>query len=148
MQTIAQNKKALFDYKILEKFETGIELSGQEVKSAKFGGANIVGAYMIIRGGEAFLINTSITPYQPKNAPTAYDPLRPRRLLLNKKEIEYLAVKSNEGGLTIIPLSLYNKKGLLKLEVGLAKHKKTFDKRNTLQKRESKIKIERTLKNY
>jgi len=115
-------------------------LSGAEVKSVRAGKIDLSGAYVVIKNQEAFLINASISPYQPQNLTTHYDPLRSRKLLLKKREIAYLSQKLKEGGLTLIPLKVYNKNGLLKLEIGLAKRKKKFDKREALKKKESRQK--------
>ena len=132
---IARNKRAYFDYDIQEKVEAGIELKGFEVKSVKSGRINLGGSYVIIRGNEAYLINTDIPPYQPKNAPEGYDPHRNRKLLLNASEIRYLLGKAQEIGLTLVPLRVYLKRNLIKLEIGLGRSRKTKDKRDLLKKR-------------
>src|SRR3989338_8109209 len=106
---LIQNKKAYFDYEILEKYEAGIELLGFEVKSLKKGQGSLIGAHITVRGNEVFVINMQIPPYQVSNTPKEYDPLRNRRLLLTKKEIATLAKEEKTKGLTIIPLSVYNK---------------------------------------
>jgi SsrA-binding protein len=146
MKFLSENRKARFDYEILETYEAGIVLTGQEVKSIKAGHANLTGAFAVIKPGGAVLLNCQIPPYQPKNMPTDYKPDRTRQLLLNKKELNYLLGKSHEGGLTIVPLSIYNKGRLIKLSIGLAKHKKKQDKRETIKKREVDREIRRTLK--
>ena len=140
------NKKAYFDYEILEKFEAGIALLGMEVKSLKMNKANIVGAYVVIKHHEAFLLNASISPYQPQNTSPDYDPQRTRKLLLQTKEIDYLSGKIKQQGLTLIPLKVYNKNGLIKVEIALVKGKKKFDKREVVKKREIKKRIERIKK--
>jgi len=140
------NKKALFDYNILEKFEAGIVLLGLEAKSLKQGRASLNGAYVIIKNQEAFLLNATISTYQPQNTPQNYDPLRTRKLLLKGSEINYLFVKNKEHGLTLIPLKVYNDNGLIKVQIALVKGKKKFDKREVLKKREAKRKIERAQK--
>ncbi|MEK7195851.1 MAG: SsrA-binding protein SmpB [Patescibacteria group bacterium] len=132
---IARNKRAYFDYDIQEKLEAGIELKGFEVKSVKAGRINLGGSYVIIRGDEAYLINTDIPPYQPKNAPEGYDPHRNRKLLLNASEIRYLLGKAQEIGLTLVPLRVYLKRNLIKLEIGLGRSRKAKDKRDLLKKR-------------
>lgn len=142
----AFNKKATFNYEVLEKFESGISLLGFEVKSVKNNRANLEGSYIIIRGGEVFLVNADIPPYQIKNTPETYDQHQPRKLLLTKKEIKKLNDSLNQKGLTLIPVSLYNKGRNIKLEFALAKGKKKFDKRETIKKRESDRDIQRTLK--
>lgn len=146
MKIISENKKAYFDYEILDRYEAGVELRGFEVKSAKNGRFNIAGSYVILRGGEAWLINSDIPPYQPKNTPPDYDSKRNRRLLLNRKEIKFLSGKLQEKGLTLLPLKIYIKNNLIKLELGLARHKKEYDKRETIKKREASKKIRATLK--
>lgn len=146
MQALLENKKAYFDYEILEKFNAGIELKGFEVKSLRNKRGSLIGSRVIIRGSEAFVVGMEIPPYQAKNTPKEYDPQRTRKLLLTKKEISYLEGKSRERGLTLIPLKLYNIKGLVKLEFGVAKGKKKYDKREKIKERETKRKIERSLK--
>lgn len=146
MPSLTENRKAYFDYEILETFEAGLVLSGHEVKSIKTGHAKIQGGHVLIRVGEAYLVGMHIPPYQPNNTPPNYDPDRTRKLLLTKKELSYLTGKMHEQGLTLVPLSVYTKRGLLKLSVGVARGKKKYDKRAVMQKRESNRKIERTLK--
>lgn len=141
-----QNKKAFFNYEILEKFEAGLELKGYEVKALKSGQGSIMGARVLIRGGEAFVVGMDIPPYQPANAPSGYDPGRTRRLLLHKKEIRYLEGKANEHGLTLVPINVYIKGNLVKLEFGAGRGKKKSDKREAIKKREAQRKIERALK--
>jgi SsrA-binding protein len=145
--SLIQNKKAYFNYEILEKIEAGIELLGFEVKSLKKGQGSLEGAHITIRGNEAFVINMQIPPYQPANTPTGYDPLRNRKLLLTKKEISDLAGAEGQKGLTIVPLSVYNKGRKLKIEIAIVRGKKKFDKRETIKKRDTEREIRRTLKN-
>src|SRR4051812_40507797 len=104
--SLAQNRKARFDYEILEKFSAGLELIGTEVKSVRKGSVNLRGAFVSIRGGEAYLINAEIPPYQPKNAPAQYDAGRERKLLLSKRELEELVKAEQTKDLTIVPLSV------------------------------------------
>lgn len=144
----AENKKAFFDYQILEKFEAGIVLEGQEVKAVKTGKANIAGSYVKILGNEGYLVGATISPYQPKNIFYDYDPQRSRKLLLTKKELNYLMGKTKERGLTLIPLKIFEKNNKIKLSLGLAKHKKKADKRETIRKREEERKIKRELKQF
>ncbi len=132
---LARNKQAYFDYDIQEKLEAGIELKGFEVKAVKSGRINLGGSYVIIRGNEAYLINTDIPPYQPKNTPENYDSHRNRKLLLNAPEIRYLLGKAKETNLTLIPLRVYLKRNLIKLEIGLGRSRKAKDKRDLLKKR-------------
>lgn len=146
MSEITSNKKAHFDYQILETYEAGIELLGHEVKSVKTGHINLAGSFAVIRGGEAYLLNATIPPYQAKNAPADYDPLRTRKLLLHKSEIKELIGKSAQKGLTIVPLKVYTKRSRIKILLGLAKHKKKADKRETIKKREAEREVRRTLK--
>ncbi len=136
MDTIITNKKAYFNYEILETYEAGIELLGFEVKAIKTGKASIVGSFVIVKNGEAWLLNADVSPYQPANTPPDYNPKRTRRLLLNKKEIRELIGKTHENGLTIMPLKLYSKNGKIKIEIGIARGKKKTDKRETIKKRE------------
>ena len=146
MTTFAENRKAYFDYEILEKFEAGLVLSGAEVKSIKNGRVNLTGSYINLHSSELYLIGTYIAPYQPKNQPADYDPARSRKLLLRKKEISYLTGKIKQRGLTLIPLKVYNKGRRVKLEFGLARGKKQYDKRDTISRRETKREIDRKTK--
>lgn len=136
MEIIAENRKARFDYEILGTYEAGIELKGFEVKAIKTGRVNLTGSYVLIRNEQAWLINCDIPPYQPANTPADYDSMRTRRLLLNKSEINELIGKIHAGGLTIVPLKLYNKDGKVKLEIGLGRGKKQADKREAIKQRE------------
>ncbi len=146
MSHYAENRKARFNYEILEKYEAGIELFGVEVKSVRNGQMSLEGAFVIIRGGEAYLINVNVPPYQIKNTPKDYDPLRNRKLLLTKKEIAELAGSENNKSLTIVPISVYNKGRKIKVEIALVKGKKKFDKRETLKKRDTDREIRREIK--
>lgn len=144
--SLIQNKKIHFNYEILEKYEAGIELLGFEVKSLKSSQGSLEGAYIKIRGGEAFVTGMNIPPYQVNNTPKEYDPTRSRKLLLTKKEIEELGKVEQKAGLTIVPLSVYNKGRKIKLELAVAKGKKNFDKRETIKKRDTEREIRRELK--
>lgn len=146
MATLAENRKARFNYEILETFETGIELKGFEAKSVLKGKANIAGSFATIKDSEVYLTNADIPPYQPKNTPPDYNPTRPRRLLLNKKEIDYLIGKMQSERLTLVPLSLYSKDGLVKVQLGLARGKRKHEKREKIKKRDTEREIGRTLK--
>lgn len=141
-----ENRKVRFDYEILEKFEAGIELIGTEVKSVRNGKISLEGAFIIVRGGEAFLINANITPYQIKNAPENYDPLRNRKILLTKKELNELAGNDKKNNLTIVPISMYSKNRKIKIEIAIVKGKKKYDKRETIKKRDTDRDLRRTLK--
>ena len=142
---IAKNKKAYFNYEILEKFKAGIVLTGREVKSIKTKGVNLAGSYIIFKKGEVFWIGANILPYQEKNAPFDYNPKRDRKLLLKKTEIKYLVGKTSQKGLTLMPLMLYDEKGKLKLGFGLAKRSKKTDKREKIKKREIEKEIKQKL---
>lgn len=146
MKILANNKKAYYHYNILEKFEAGISLIGQEVKSLKTRGINLAGSYAVLKDGEIFWIGAKIPPYQPKNLSQDYNPERLRKLLLKKSEIKYLIGKVKEKNLTLVPLKLYTKKGKIKLELGLAKGKKKFDKRELIKKRNTEKRIRIALK--
>ncbi|MFA7285798.1 MAG: SsrA-binding protein SmpB [Candidatus Paceibacterota bacterium] len=146
MVAYIQNRKAHFNYEVLEKYEGGIELEGNEVKSVRGGRMSLEGAFVIVRGGEVFLINANIDPYQPKNAPKDYNPLRNRKILLTKKEIAELAESEKNKSLTIIPISLYNKGRKIKIEIALVKGKKQHDKRETTKKRETDRELRREYK--
>lgn len=146
MTTFSESRKARFNYEILEKLDAGIELFGYEVKSVKAAQVSLEGAYVIIRGGEAYIIGMHISPYQNANTPKEYDPLRTRKLLLTKKEIHELADKEATKGLTIVPLSLYSKGRRIKASIGIVRGKKQFDKRETIKKRDTDREIRRTLK--
>lgn len=143
MEAYSVNKRALFDYEILETYEAGIELYGFEVKSARNGQISLAGSYVVIRREEAWLLNATVPPYQPKNTPTGYEPTRPRRLLLKRSEIKELVGRSAQKGLTLVPLKVYNKKSKIKLEFGLARRKKTHDKRELLKERQHARELER-----
>lgn len=138
---ITTNKRAYFDYEILETYESGIELKGFEVKSIKNGRINLAGSYAIVKNNEIWLLNADIPPFQPKNAPLDYNSKRTRRLLLKKEEIKNLIGKIHEKGLTLAPLKVYTKYGKIKIEIGLAKSRKKSDKRELIKKREIKKEI-------
>jgi SsrA-binding protein len=141
-----RNKKATFDYELLKTFEAGVVLHGHEVKSLRAGKASLNGAYVVVRGGEAYLVGASISPYQVANIPKNYDPERPRKLLLKKKELIELENQDTQQGLTIVAIKWYNKNRHLKLQIALARGKKKVDKREKLKERTSKRDIERILK--
>ena len=136
MKILAKNRKAYFNYEILEKIEAGISLIGQEVKSVKNGQINLSSAVAVINNNmEVFLLNANIPPFQPLNAKN-YDAERPRKLIMRKEEIKKLLGKTKEKGLTLVPLMVYTKNALIKLELGLGKTKKKFDKREAIKKRD------------
>lgn len=149
--TYVHNKKVFFNYEVQDTFEAGIELFGYEVKTIKSQQGNLEGAYVTVKGGQAYLTGMTIPPFQVGNTPKEYDPLRSRKLILHKKEIKKMhdilaAGGKGNGGLTIVPISLYNNKGKIKVEVAIAKGKKKADKRQTIQKRETDIEIRREFK--
>lgn len=144
-KTIAQNKKAFHDYFVLEKMEAGIELCGTEVKSIRQGKINLKESWCSIVNGELLVNGMNISPYEHGNIFNK-DPLRVRKLLMHKKEIMKLLGKVNQDGLALIPLSVYFKGSILKVQVGLCKGKKLYDKRNSMAEKSAKRKIERTLK--
>ncbi|MEK7615934.1 MAG: SsrA-binding protein SmpB [Patescibacteria group bacterium] len=141
-----ENQQARFDYEILETLTAGLVLHGPEVKSIRTGKISIKGSYVKILGGEAYLVGATIAPYQPGNMPKDYDDQRTRKLLLKKSELKYLIGKADERGLTLVPLKIFDHHGLLKLELGIARGKKKYDKRETIKKREAKRTIARELK--
>ncbi len=146
MTILVENKKATFNYNIQDKYEAGIELFGHEVKSLKNKRGNLSGAYIVIRGGEAYLVGLDIPYYQANNSPEEHDQKRTRRLLLTKKELRKLAEIENQKGLTLIPISLYNKSRVIKIEFAVGRGKKKTDKRETIKRREAEREIGRTLK--
>ncbi|MEK7540737.1 MAG: SsrA-binding protein SmpB [Patescibacteria group bacterium] len=145
MKIFSENKKAFYDYEILEKFEAGLVLLGQEVKSIKTGHINLAGSYVVLRGEEPYLIGIKVPPYQPNNVGADYNEDRERKLLLNKKEINYLIGKSAQKGFSLIPLKIYEKSGRIKLEFGLAKGKKKYDKKEKIKKKDTDREINREL---
>jgi SsrA-binding protein len=145
--SLATNKKARYDYEILESFEAGIVLSGQETKSAKAGQVSLASAYVVVDSHRnLYLLNATISPYKMAGPLPDYDPSHSRKLLMHRKEIDYLAGKIQQSGLTIVPLSLYTKHNKIKLEIALAKGKRKYDKRQTIRDREDKRQISRVLK--
>ena len=147
IKIIAENRKARHDYHIDEEFEAGMVLKGTEVKSLRLGQANLKDSYARIKNGEVFVHQMHINPY-----PFAYydnhDPLRPRKLLLHKREIKRLYGKVNEKGLTLIPLKMYFINGKAKISVALARGKRKYDKRDAIRRREEQREMERTRKQY
>ena len=152
MKILTKNKKAYFNYQILEEFEAGMVLNGQEVKSIRLGRMSLKGSYATLkRTGqsglpEPYLIGAYTPPYQPKNAPKNYDPERPIKLLLKKSEIKYLIGKTKEKGLTLIPLKVYTKNVKIKIAIGIAKGKNKSDKREIIKKRDADREIRKALK--
>ncbi len=146
MPVLATNRRAKFDYHILEKFEAGLILAGYEVKAVKKGHMSLKGSYVTINQGEVWLINSLISPYQPKNMPQDYDSSRSRKLLLHKKEIKSLIGKRKGKSLTLVPLRVYTKHNRIKLEFALGRGKRQIDKRKNIKQRETDRKIERAMK--
>lgn len=146
MSSLIENRKAHFNYEILETIEAGIELLGHEVKSLRKREGSLEGARVIVRGSEAFLVGATIPPYQPANTEKDYESSRNRKLLLNKKEIMLILGAESKKGLTIIPLSVYNKGRKIKVSVAIVRGKKKYDKRDSIKKRETDRDIRRTLK--
>ena len=145
VKIVANNKKAYHDYFVLEKFETGIELFGTEVKSIRLGQCSVKEAWVSISKGEIYVYGMHINPYEKGNIFNK-DPLRVRKLLMHKTEIRKLESKLKEKGLTLIPLSVYFKGSLVKVELGLCKGKKLYDKREALAKKDQKRDIDRAMK--
>jgi SsrA-binding protein len=144
-KVVATNRKAFHDYHIEEKYEAGISLVGTEVKSLRDGRANLKDSYALIKDGEAFLLNCHISPYSHGNIQN-HDPVRTRKLLLHKKEISKLWGKTSQHGFTLIPLKIYFKDGKAKVEIGVAKGKRQYEKRASIKEREAKREIERHMK--
>ena len=151
MSIYAVNKKAHFDYQILDLFEAGLVLSGSEVKSIKTGHINLNNAFVTLKNGrqpELYLINCHIPLYKYAGIASGYEPTRPRKLLLKKSEIKHLIGKVKEQGLTLVPIKVYNKGSLIKLAFGVGKGKSKIDKRETIKKRETTRKLQRIKQQY
>ncbi len=146
MTIFAKNKHAHYDYAIISRFEAGLVLSGQEVKSVKTGHVSLKGAFITVRGNELFLTNAFIPKYRHAGSLTDYDPTRPRKILLHRREIRSLIGKARSAGLTIIPLSVYTKGRYVKVECALARGKKIHDKRETIRKRDTDRSVQRALR--
>ncbi|PKK96571.1 MAG: SsrA-binding protein [Tenericutes bacterium HGW-Tenericutes-3] len=147
MKIITQNKKARHDYFIEETYEAGIQLLGSEIKSIRLGKVNLSDAFVTFKNGETFVNNMHIAKYDFSNR-FNHEETRPRKLLLHQKEIVKLFSKTREQGLTIIPLKVYLKEGLCKVEIGLAKGKKDYDKRETLKEKDQQMRMKKNLKNW
>ena len=144
-KVVATNRRARHDYAIEETFEAGIVLTGSEVKSLRSGRASLGEAFARVRDGEVWLENLHIPPYQQADTKSAYDPRRDRKLLLHREEIERLIGKTQERGLTLVPLRLYFTHGLAKLELGLGRGKRRFEKRQAIAEREHRREMERAV---
>ncbi len=145
-KNLAFNKRAKFDYEILDSIEAGIVLLGTEVKSVRAGNMSLKGAFVTIHDEEAYLTNATIPPWQVKNAPDDYAPLRSRKLLLKKSDIAQLIGNKQSQGLTIVPISVYNKGGKIKLKIALAKGKKKHDKKQSKKEADIKRDVDRVLR--
>ncbi len=145
VKPVAQNKKAYHDYFIEEKYEAGIELFGTEVKSIRAGNVNLKDSFCTVKDGELFAHGMHISPYEKGNIFNR-DPMRPKRLLMHRREIAKLHARIQQDGLTLVPLSLYLKDSLVKVELGLARGKKLYDKRDAAAKRDADREIDRTMK--
>lgn len=141
--TLIENKKVGLDYEILETFEAGLELLGFEVKSLRARQGSLLGSHVTIRGGEAYLIESNIPPFQMNNTPDSYNPRRNRRLLLTTPEIHKLASLEAKKGLTIVPISVYNKGRKIKVEIAIVRGKKKHDKRQDIKKRDTDREVRR-----
>lgn len=146
MANLIEHKKARLDYEALEELEAGLELLGIEVKSLRSKRGKLDGAHIIVRGGEAFIVGMDIPPYQAGNTPKDYDSARTRKLLLTTKELNELASAERQKGLTIVPISVYNKGNKLKVRIAIARGKKKYDKREDLKKKAVKRDIDRLMK--
>ncbi len=142
---IATNRRARFEYELLDTYEAGLVLRGPEVKSLRAGKASLVDAYAVVRRGEAYLVNAHISPYEEAGRENA-DPRRERKLLLHRAEIARLLGDVSERGFTLVPLSLYFKDGKAKVELALARGKKLYDKRETIRRREEDRELQRTMR--
>lgn len=147
MPTLATNKRAHFDYELQDKYEAGLVLLGAEVKSVKNGHISLKGSFVTIHDSELYLTNANISRYPFSNPNIAYDPTRSRKLLVKKSEIKSLLGKLHVKGLTLVPLRVYTKRRLVKLEFAVGRGKKAHDKRSDIAKHEAKREIERKLKN-
>ncbi len=146
MNTYASNRRAVFDYNILEIIEAGIELTGFETKAVRLGRINISGSYAIIKNNQLWLLNAAISPYQPQNLPPGFSGERTKRLLLKKKEIKSLIGRTKEKGLTLVPLKVYSRGEWIKIGIALARKKLKSDKREIIKKKEIKKEISKFLK--
>lgn len=146
MKILAQNKKAFHDYELIERFEAGIVLKGTEVKSCKAGKVNLRDAYVRIKDNEALVLNMNISHYEKGNIMN-HEPTRTRKLLLHRKEINKLIGKTQEKGFTIVPLKIYLVRNLVKMEIALAKGKRSYDKRNSIKEKDIKRELSRDFKN-
>lgn len=141
-----ENKKARAEYELLDTYQAGLVLNGGEVKAIRAGKASLTGSYIKIYGNEAWLVNAHIAPYQEKNTSADYDPLRARKLLLQKRETNELIGKTKEKGFSVIPLQIFDKRGIVKIDIAFARGKKQRDKRESIKARETKRELDRSIK--
>ena len=146
MPPLAYNRRAGFDFELLETYEAGLELLGTEVKSVRAGNISLKGAFITIKDKQAWLTNATIPPWQASNTPASYDPVRSRKLLLNASEVKYLLGKIREAGLTVVPVRAYAKGPNIKIEVALAKGKKQYNKKEKRKERDVKRDVDRLIR--
>ncbi|RMF30151.1 MAG: SsrA-binding protein SmpB [Chloroflexi bacterium] len=146
VKVVATNRKAYHDYHIEDTYEAGIALKGSEIKSVRMGRVSLREGYVQPRDGELWLVNVHIAPYEPAGRHGQHDPRRPRKLLLHRREINRLLGRVQERGYTIVPLRMYLKRGLAKVEIALVRGKRKYDKRRAIAERETRRQIERVLK--
>lgn len=146
MGVIAEHKDARRKYHILDSMEAGLALTGHEAKSARRGTVSLKGSFVVMKGEEPYLVNAHIGSFQPKNAPSGYEPTRSRKLLLHRQEIKRILGKRAGEGLTMVPLRLYTSRGRLKVEVGIARSKTKADQREAIKKREAQREIRRAMR--
>lgn len=146
MTVYAVNKRATFDYELLEKLEGGLVLAGHEVKSIKTGHISLKGAFITVKDSELYLTNAHIPPYQQANVPESYDPYQSRKVLVRRRELNSLIGKIKQKGLTLVPIKLYSKHRLIKLEFAVGKGKRQVDKREDIKKREANVSIRRAMR--
>lgn len=146
MSALIENKKARVRFEVLESYQAGLELQGFEVKSVRAKLGSLDGSRVIVRGGEAFIVGMTIPPYQAANAPKTYDPERPRRLLLSRKEIVELLEAESKKGLTLVPLELYNSGRYLKARIAIVRGKGKADKREDMKRMEAKKEADRAMR--
>jgi len=144
-KVVATNRKAYHEYSFQDTFEAGLVLRGTEIKSIRGGRVSLQEGYVLFENGEAWLVNVHIAPYEPASREN-HDPKRKRKLLLHRREIDRLSARVQEKGLTVIPLRLYLKDGRAKLEIGLGRGKKQYDKRETIARRDSERQVQRAIK--
>lgn len=147
-KVVSDNRQARYLYEILETYEAGIQLTGTEVKSIRAGRVNLQDGYALIRNGEAWLLNVHISPYTGSGEYFNHDPRRTRKLLLHRQEIRKLIGRVEQQGLTLVPLKIYLKRGLVKVSIALARGKKVHDKREDIRRRQDQRDIQRAMKNY